>query len=106
MLSTPNLHSRNNNMTASLFNYRYLLCLTFFVLLGGHSVLGQTLPNETPQKFEPTNYGFDYVRRVVMIPMRDGVKLHTVILVPKGAKSAPCLLYTSDAADERSSVDL
>jgi putative CocE/NonD family hydrolase len=88
-------------MTASLFNYRYLLCLTFFVLLGGHSVLGQTLPNETPQKFEPTNYGFDYVRRVVMIPMRDGVKLHTVILVPKGAKSAPILFTrTPYNADE------
>src|SRR5271170_6762803 len=27
-----------------------------------------------------------------MIPMRDGVKLHTVILVPKGARSAPILL--------------
>ena len=27
-----------------------------------------------------------------MIPMRDGVKLHTVILVPKGAKRAPILL--------------
>jgi putative CocE/NonD family hydrolase len=32
------------------------------------------------------------VRREVMIPMRDGVKLHTVILVPKGAKAAPILL--------------
>ena len=27
-----------------------------------------------------------------MIPMRDGVKLHTVIVVPKGAKRAPILL--------------
>ena len=27
-----------------------------------------------------------------MIPMRDGVKLHTVILVPKGARGAPILL--------------
>ena len=27
-----------------------------------------------------------------MIPMRDGVKLHTVILVPKGAQNAPILL--------------
>ena len=27
-----------------------------------------------------------------MIPMRDGVKVHTVILVPKGAKNAPILL--------------
>ena len=51
-----------------------------------------TLPSETPSKFEPTYYGFDYVRREVMIPMRDGVKLHTVILVPKGAKRAPILL--------------
>jgi putative CocE/NonD family hydrolase len=51
-----------------------------------------TLPSERPDKIEPTNYGFDYVRREVMIPMRDGVKLHTVILVPKGAKAAPILL--------------
>ena len=48
--------------------------------------------NETPPKFEPTNAGFNYVRRTVMIPMRDGVKLHTVILVPKGARNAPILL--------------
>jgi putative CocE/NonD family hydrolase len=51
-----------------------------------------TLPSERPEKIEPTNYGFDYVRREMMIPMRDGVKLHTVILVPKGAKAAPILL--------------
>jgi len=36
-----------------------------------------------------------------MIPMRDGVKLHTVILVPKGAKNAPILLTRTpyDATD-------
>src|SRR5919197_153198 len=51
-----------------------------------------TLQSETPPKFEPTNHGFDYVRRDVMIPMRDGVGLHTVILVPRGAKGAPILL--------------
>jgi putative CocE/NonD family hydrolase len=50
------------------------------------------LPSETPDKFEPTNDGFDYVRRDAMIPMRDGVKLHTVILIPKGADRAPILL--------------
>ena len=50
------------------------------------------LPNETPAKFTPTDEGFDYTRREVMIPMRDGVKLHTVILVPRGAKGAPILL--------------
>jgi putative CocE/NonD family hydrolase len=50
------------------------------------------LPSETPPKFKPTNDGFDYVKRDAMIPMRDGVKLHTVIIVPKGAKGAPVLL--------------
>src|SRR3990170_2812518 len=49
-------------------------------------------PSETPAKFEPVTDSFDYIRRDVMIPMRDGVKLHTVILVPKGAKGAPILL--------------
>ena len=68
--------------------------LFVFVLLCSFSVssVAQTLPNETPQKFEPTNAGFNYTRREVMIPMRDGVKLHTVILVPKGARNAPILL--------------
>jgi putative CocE/NonD family hydrolase len=50
------------------------------------------LPSETPAKFESTNDDFDHVKRDVMIPMRDGVKLHTVILVPKGTEGAPILL--------------
>jgi putative CocE/NonD family hydrolase len=50
------------------------------------------LPSEIPSQFIPTNEGFDYSKRDVMIPMRDGVKLHTVILIPKGAKQAPMLL--------------
>src|ERR1035438_6874904 len=49
-------------------------------------------PSETPAKFEPVTSSFDYTRREVMIPMRDGVKLHTVVLVPKGAHGAPILL--------------
>ncbi|MGZ8709371.1 MAG: CocE/NonD family hydrolase [Thermoanaerobaculia bacterium] len=51
-----------------------------------------TLPSEIPAKFEPTQFGFDHVRREVKIPMRDGAKLHTVILIPNGAKNAPILL--------------
>ncbi len=50
------------------------------------------LPSETPPKFQAVTNSFDYVRRDVMIPMRDGVKLHTVILVPKGARGAGILL--------------
>ena len=35
--------------------------------------------------------------------MRDGVKLHTVILVPKGAKSAPILLTRTPYDADRNS---
>src|SRR5260370_39457578 len=60
-----------------------------------------TLPGETPAQFTPVTDSFDYTRREVMIPMRDGVKLHTVILVPKGAKNAPILFTRTpyDATD-------
>jgi hypothetical protein len=50
------------------------------------------LPSETPQKFVRPTYGADFESRDVMIPMRDGVKLHTIILVPKGARHAGILL--------------
>ncbi len=49
-------------------------------------------PSETPEKLTPATESFDFVRREEMIPMRDGVKLHTVILVPRGAHDAPILL--------------
>jgi uncharacterized protein len=52
----------------------------------------QTLPSEMPAQLEPVTDSFDYARREVMVPMRDGTKLHTVILIPKGAKNAPILL--------------
>ncbi len=68
------------------------LLAVLLVIVEPTSAQTQSLPSERPDKLEPTNYGFDYVRREVMIPMRDGVKLHTVILVPKGAKDAPILL--------------
>src|SRR5215212_6336438 len=47
---------------------------------------------DIPAKFPAPAGANDYVKRDVMIPMRDGVKLHTVVVVPKGAKGAPILL--------------
>jgi len=52
----------------------------------------QTLPNEMPATFSPRVDSFDYTKREVMIPMRDGIKLQTVILIPRGAHHAPILL--------------
>ncbi|MGB8259975.1 MAG: CocE/NonD family hydrolase [Terracidiphilus sp.] len=59
-----------------------------------------TYPSETPEHFTPATASFDFERREAMIPMRDGVKLHTVVLVPRGASHAPILLtrtpYSAD----------
>ncbi|MBS0281647.1 MAG: CocE/NonD family hydrolase [Proteobacteria bacterium] len=47
---------------------------------------------DIPAKVVKNTAANDYERRVVMIPMRDGVKLHTVLVIPKGAHDAPILL--------------
>ena len=95
-----------------MIRYRITPLVVTFLLIA--AVVAQTapsqqypgLPSETPAKFQPVTDSFDYIRRDVMIPMRDGVKLHTVILVPKGAKSAPILLTrTPYSATELTSHD-
>lgn len=47
---------------------------------------------DIPATFAAPTQHYDYEKRTVMIPMRDGVKLHTILLVPKGVKDAPILL--------------
>jgi putative CocE/NonD family hydrolase len=63
--------------------------------------------SDIPQKFSPPTEAYDYVRREAMIPMRDGVRLYTVILVPQGVKDAPILLTRTpyDAAKRTSRND-
>jgi uncharacterized protein len=66
------------------------------------AMASSTLPSETPAAFVPRTDSFDYVKREVMIPMRDGVKLQTLILIPRGAHRAPILLTrTPYGATER-----
>jgi predicted acyl esterase len=48
--------------------------------------------NDMAAQWKAPQTGFDYVKRVEMIPMRDGVKLYTVIVVPNGAKNASMIL--------------
>ena len=43
-------------------------------------------------KYVAAKVNYDYEKRVVMIPMRDGVKLYTVIVIPKGGKDLPIML--------------
>jgi putative CocE/NonD family hydrolase len=74
----------------------YLCCALAVTAIGfGQSRGAPQYPNyptEIPAKVQPSTSSFDYERRDVMIPMRDGVKLHAVVLVPRGAKNAPMLL--------------
>src|SRR5579863_849492 len=48
--------------------------------------------NDIPEKFVDKLVDQDYSKRIEMIPMRDGVKLHTIILIPKGAENSPIVL--------------
>ena len=56
------------------------------------SASAASLPSDTPAEFKPAVDSFDYIKREEMIAMRDGVKLKTFILIPKGASHAPMLL--------------
>ncbi|HEX4005613.1 MAG TPA: CocE/NonD family hydrolase [Acidobacteriaceae bacterium] len=47
---------------------------------------------DIPPAFTPPRIGYNFTRRVVMIPMRDGVKLYTVIAIPKDVTHAPIIL--------------
>ena len=47
---------------------------------------------DIPAKFEAPTAQNDWIKRTVMIPMRDGVKLYTVIVMKKGVRDAPILL--------------
>src|SRR5262245_6074579 len=64
------------------------------------------LAPDIPATFVPPTQAAEYDRREVMIAMRDGVKLHTVILVPRGARRAPIVLtrtpYNADKRAQRS----
>lgn len=61
--------------------------------------IASTLPAQTPpmtpdipKGFEAVTPDADYIRREVMIPMRDGAKMFAVIVMKKGTKDAPILL--------------
>jgi len=81
-----------NKFCRSFLAYTFAAIASLLLIIGSAAAQTPTLQSETPQTFTPTNDGFDHIRRDVMIPMRDGVKLHTVILIPKGAQHAPILL--------------
>lgn len=91
---------------------RRLAVIAFVISLAVTS-FAQTPPKVTPmtsdvvEKYESTLPSSDYVRREVMVPMRDGVKLFTVVMMKKGATKAPILLsrtpYNASGSTHRNS---
>lgn len=48
--------------------------------------------SDIPQNFLPLPVESEFDKRIVMIPMRDGIKLNTVIMLPKKVTDAPIVL--------------
>src|SRR5271169_944906 len=65
---------------------------TLSVCAGPQQTGTQPPTSDIPETTTVARAGYDYIKRDAMIPMRDGVKLHTVIVVPNGASDAPMLL--------------
>jgi putative CocE/NonD family hydrolase len=67
-------------------------------ILSAPVAVPQTSDRVTPmtpdavEKYDQVLPWADYVRREVMVPMRDGVKLFTVVVMKKGTTDAPILL--------------
>jgi predicted acyl esterase len=66
-------------------------CLAASALQSQSSDMVQT-GSDIATKWTKPETDYDYVKREEMIPMRDGVKLRTFIVVPKGAHDLPMLL--------------
>jgi putative CocE/NonD family hydrolase len=88
----------------SVFFLQFFAAVLAIQSAGAQSSSQANLPSETPATLTPVTDSFDYIKRDVMIPMRDGVKLHTVIVIPRGATHAPMLLTrTPYSAKEQTS---
>nr|WP_321983224.1 CocE/NonD family hydrolase [uncultured Lichenicoccus sp.] len=60
---------------------------------------------DIPNQFARPLAQNDYVRRIVMVPMRDGVKLYTVIVIPKTAHGAAIILTRTPYNAHRAAAD-
>jgi putative CocE/NonD family hydrolase len=66
--------------------------LAFFLTSSPLLAQDKSRTSDIPEEFKSPTSDYDYIKRIEMIPMRDGVKLYTVIVIPKGAAHSPILL--------------
>jgi putative CocE/NonD family hydrolase len=85
---------------------RAVLLLSSIALLSVGVQAQQQPAGDIPAQFKLVDSANDYIKREVMIPMRDGTKLYTVIVIPKAATNAPIVLtrtpYNAKARANRS----
>ncbi|MDB5691030.1 MAG: peptidase [Alphaproteobacteria bacterium] len=73
----------------------FLLAAIAAALLTGPAFVSAQIDPMTPDTvavYDPVRPQADYIRREVMIPMRDGARLFTVIVMRKGTRGGPILL--------------
>jgi putative CocE/NonD family hydrolase len=81
-----------------------LLALSVTVAGGAQQPRSAGQVSEIPDNFVVPEARNDYIKRTEMIPMRDGIKLYTIIIIPRGAKEAPIVLTrTPYSAKDRAS---
>jgi hypothetical protein len=88
-----------------------VVAVTALMLASASSTLAENPPaapapstqagGDIPADFKVVEDGDDYIKRDVMIPMRDGAKLNTVIVIPKGATHAPIILDRTPYSAEK-----
>src|SRR5207302_10670345 len=63
---------------------------------------------DIPKSFTAPRGEVQYIRREVTIPMRDGVKLYAVLIIPRGAGKLPIMLdrtpYSADKGTRRGTL--
>jgi putative CocE/NonD family hydrolase len=70
------------------------LLLAVFAATADAQVADLSQGSDIPEQFPATTDAYDHTRTEVMIPMRDGVKLHTVIMTPKGVAGPMPIVIT------------
>jgi hypothetical protein len=104
-------------MNQSSFKYKAQALLSIVLAVSTAHSFAQSSPGKlTPiSPDDVASYDFvrpaaDYIKRVEMIPMRDGTKLYTVIVMKKGLNKGPILLsrtpYDAKGSTERTRSQL
>jgi len=81
---------------------RHRPILAALALAAALPVLAHAAPdpfNDRPRTFQKPEALYDYTRMDVMIPMRDKVKLNTIVLIPKGLKAPAPMMLTRTPYD-------